>query len=443
MFSLVVILVMVLCESKFFVYDWPDIVVNRWPLNNSHHRLSLGAGFADNFGTGVILNTTMGMHHTHQYSLFKTFYFRLLESPYRTLDPAEASQFFIPYDLGMDASTRRHDGALYKTNCPMMQTAVDLLRNSLFSGEINYFLRNNGHDHFILHSINQMMLYYADMKCMDIYRFCLNCTKLSIDSYGPGIFNVIDTNKFLQQKWVSIPFPSNFHRSPAVNVFPWSTKSSSRRLYALSYMGTNEVTARLQKSLRKHIRRACRLIPKDCLLVDLNSHLSNALTITDDMSAYPYLLSRFCLMPGGDFPTRKGVLDALLSGCIPVTFHLSTAHYQWLWHWGSLETAHDCMILVNREAAVANMTATLVRLIKLSHNHTLIASKQACIQRVALRMQYNLPNAHEVARARLQAFPDEKWPSVEGRSISGNNIKLSTDAVDVILEKLIFSTKSV
>jgi len=44
-------------------------------------------------------------------------------------------------------------------------------------------------------------------------------------------------------------------------------------------------------------------------------------------------------MPGGDFPTRKGVLDALQAGCVPITFQLVTAQRQWAWHWGSFKTA--------------------------------------------------------------------------------------------------------
>ena len=35
---------------------------------------------------------------------------------------------------------------------------------------------------------------------------------------------------------------------------------------------------------------------------------------------YGYMHAEFCLMPGGDTPTRQGVMDALLVGCIPVFF---------------------------------------------------------------------------------------------------------------------------
>ena len=41
----------------------------------------------------------------------------------------------------------------------------------------------------------------------------------------------------------------------------------------------------------------------------------------------------FCLEPGGDSPYRKGVFDALLSGCVPVLFSQQLARVA-PWHRG-------------------------------------------------------------------------------------------------------------
>mmetsp|Transcript_38105 Transcript_38105/g.38790 ORF Transcript_38105/g.38790 Transcript_38105/m.38790 type:complete len:86 (-) Transcript_38105:163-420(-) len=51
-----------------------------------------------------------------------------------------------------------------------------------------------------------------------------------------------------------------------------------------------------------------------------------------------YRDSVFCLMPGGPTWSRKATLDALVSGCIPVVFHLQTLHLLWPLH-VSVETA--------------------------------------------------------------------------------------------------------
>jgi hypothetical protein len=130
LFSLLLLLLLhvpQLCQGsndnlkKFYIYDWPESVLDLWPERYDHHRLSFAsAEFRDNNGFGRLLDQQTGAYFTHQYSLFTIVYQRLLTSPYRTLDPEEASAFFIPYDLGMDSSTRRSDGALVRTNCPQV-----------------------------------------------------------------------------------------------------------------------------------------------------------------------------------------------------------------------------------------------------------------------------------------------------------------------------------
>jgi len=49
-----------------------------------------------------------------------------------------------------------------------------------------------------------------------------------------------------------------------------------------------------------------------------------------------YSNATFCLQPPGDAISRKGVVDALLLGCIPVFFHPDQVR-QWGWHfsWGA------------------------------------------------------------------------------------------------------------
>ena len=96
-------------------------------------------------------------------------------------------------------------------------------------------------------------------------------------------------------------------------------------------------------------------------------------------------------MPGGDFPTRKAVLDALLAGCIPVMFHIMTAHIQWPLHWGNIQTALDSMVYVPREYAMENITGLFSTLYKLSKDTVYMTKKRLAISRIGYRMQYNLP----------------------------------------------------
>jgi hypothetical protein len=126
---------------------------------------------------------------------------------------------------------------------------------------------------------------------------------------------------------------------------------------------------------------------------------------------HPYSLATFCLMPGGDFPSRKGVLDALLAGCIPVVFQESTATTQWPWHWGSTRTARECMVHVTRDSFMHDTRAAFADLVHLAKDEAFVAKKRACIARVANRMQYNLPRAGPFA---------------------------TVDAVDVVMTRLLY-----
>eukprot|EP00747_Dinoflagellata_sp_TGD_P018734 gnl/TRDRNA2_/TRDRNA2_126705_c0_seq3.p1 gnl/TRDRNA2_/TRDRNA2_126705_c0~~gnl/TRDRNA2_/TRDRNA2_126705_c0_seq3.p1 ORF type:complete len:461 (+),score=35.65 gnl/TRDRNA2_/TRDRNA2_126705_c0_seq3:159-1541(+) len=42
-----------------------------------------------------------------------------------------------------------------------------------------------------------------------------------------------------------------------------------------------------------------------------------------------YLSSTFCFQPQGDSPTRRGLFDSLLCGCIPIIFDKKSADYAW------------------------------------------------------------------------------------------------------------------
>ena len=306
--------------KKFYVYDWPNNVVDLWPTEYTHHRLSIEKHFKENYGVGQEVDREKGMYHTHQYSLFSLLHYRLLESPHRTLDPVKAEVFFIPYDLGMDGSTRKSDGALIQTNCPHVGTVIKLLKES------PYFQRKQGADHFLLHSINQMMLYYANPPCTRLYEECYNCTKLSIDTYSAGVYTHLDTHSFMTHNWVSIPFPSNYHYSAHVQYPPWldilqdhnsqQTSSFTQKKYAISFVGTIQVTAKLQRELRLELIRTCNnvMFAKNCLHVPLHSHEShesiyqrNAIddhskissnTSTSTTQFNPYAQSKLCLSPG-------------------------------------------------------------------------------------------------------------------------------------------------
>jgi hypothetical protein len=330
------------------------------------------------------------------------------------------------------------------------------------------------------------MWYYTHSKCRELYRLCYNCTKLSIDVYDETTYIMLKGATESTHRWVSIPFPSNYHYSSCVQYPPPWIRQSLRidqlfedRPYAIAFMASTKVTAAKQVALRKLLRRLCESTNSQlsmplsatamtsqsnvvgieakrsldrCLLINLGTHDSMTGTFQSARNANisPYSLARLCLMPGGDFPTRKATLDALLAGCVPVTFELSAAQLQWPWHWQgpqlqgqgqSLEQrqeprieslgnqgtnqrpkqsfqgheyeyeykqhqqqqqravtqeegiswAMNCTIYIPRDEMMKRPDETFQRLIRLSRDKDFMKAKLQAISEVGHRMQYNLP----------------------------------------------------
>ena len=430
-------------HKKIYIYDFPNYITDSWPISYNHHRLSIDNHFHSNYGAGVVIDDRKCLYYTHQYTLFTLFYERLKTSKYRTFSEDEADYFFIPYDLGMESSTRKTDGALVQTNCPNVNEVIKILSGS------KYFSKSFGTNHFLVHSINQMMIYYANLKCQRLYEFCFNCSKLSIDAYPAGVFTFLDNHPAMTNKWISVPFPSNYHYNGKCNAPPWLLGDSTSnvleerikdntlqwfssyqnsRPYSICFMGSTKVTAKKQKQLRKRLISLCRHLAQtvsyfSCLVVHLTSHESSANTIQAARESIPskflnisekvisspynaYTLCRFCLMPGGDFPTRKGFLDAMLSGCIPVTFQQIAAQTQWPLHWGSVETAHKCSVYIPMQDMMRrNASLVLMQLHTIgTDDHQFVARKLQCISEIGFRMQYSLPNLSEPYRNKIDAF---------------------------------------
>ena len=61
--------------DKFFIYDhFPADLVDLWPKKDGE----LKKHFKQNFGLGKVVNATLGMHDTHQFTAFTPIYARLL-----------------------------------------------------------------------------------------------------------------------------------------------------------------------------------------------------------------------------------------------------------------------------------------------------------------------------------------------------------------------------
>jgi len=150
-------------------------------------------------------------------------------------------------------------------------------------------------------------------------------------------------------------------------------------------------SARAEESNRIELIRQCKLKPELCVFFDTAEpgfKLDNRMvTQMDDL----LMSSVFCFNPPGDTPTRKGLFDSLLAGCIPVVFDdASLSMYRW-----HIPNPHELSISIpvqldKMPAVFGGPTGEFNVLDYLaSISPAKIRKKQEAIHRIAFSLQYS------------------------------------------------------
>merc|ERR1719482_85414 len=107
--------------------------------------------------------------------------------------------------------------------------------------------------------------------------------------------------------------------------------------------------------------------------------LDNAMvTKMDDL----LMSSVFCLNPPGDTPTRKGLFDSMLAGCIPVIFdEASLSTYQWY-----IKDVHEVSVFIPPLETMPQDFNVVDYLTRLRPEE--IRRKQDAIRQIAFSLQY-------------------------------------------------------
>lgn len=146
----------------------------------------------------------------------------------------------------------------------------------------------------------------------------------------------------------AVPYLTSFHPQSLFRLNKWISRArkSSRpnlMLFAGSGGGINAAP-----NIRQSIRNECTDRGDLCEIVDCSKERCehNPLKYME-----PMLNSRFCLHPPGDTPTRRGVFDGIIAGCVPVFFENSTAVSQYGWHLDE-EDYENFSVFIPREDVV-------------------------------------------------------------------------------------------
>ncbi|CAK9211566.1 unnamed protein product [Sphagnum troendelagicum] len=256
-------------------------------------------------------------YQTDQFALEVIIHERMKLYKCVTKDRSLASAFYLPYYIGLDIARNLFT--------PHIQ-----VRDKLSHQFVGWLLaqpewrRRGGADHvFVLGRVvwdfyrkeptNEWgvpLLHDPELK---------NMTKLLIerDPYSPTA------------TMVGIPYPTSFHPETDEDVRAWQrVVRESNRDNLVSFAGAPR-KAEFHGQLRGTLLKQCMNYSRNCTLLDCSKV---------SCPRYPqfvtglFLRSVFCLQPPGDSPTRKGIFDCLIAGCIPVFFSNDSAYDQYVWH---------------------------------------------------------------------------------------------------------------
>jgi hypothetical protein len=166
----------------FYIYDWPSMLDDLWPPDQYplHPKSGYVHDFRPNNGSGKQLNSEVGLYLTWQFSIYKNIVSRLRVSDHRTLDPAKASAFIVPFDAGVHSYIDHLDGHP-RLAAPHGRQAGQLLRDACNGEQADIFWKYRGHDHFVIFSITAYQMVGMQVKSFLMF-VCQNCTVITIET---------------------------------------------------------------------------------------------------------------------------------------------------------------------------------------------------------------------------------------------------------------------
>lgn len=360
-------------KRLFYIYELDEKYTWRWPSESSDcsRNKYVKAEYGQLSGIGPLISAKDGLFLTWHFSLFSSLYNRFKRSSRRTRDPEKASLFIIPYDLSLDGYTdpvtclNRNPVSCTTAYAPVLQANLK---------KSKYYRKHMGADHVLMWSLHEH--HYLPRKGCDrfIKEFCSLCT---ITTYWMNYTKV-------DNRYVSIPFPSGYHWHDQIENIPWDVKNAPNRTMKAVYIGSTRTITPFHTKIRQAMTSQCRIRDSCHWLKIFHSSTDNR--IGDLLSVYKKAV--FCLCPPGDDPGRKAVFDSIVAGCIPVIFHESTIYNQYPWHIGE-QIALDISIFIPGNLIVTEKVDLMTILNAISP--VIIQQKQAALAILAPRVQYSIP----------------------------------------------------
>ncbi|KAL9225256.1 hypothetical protein vseg_001204 [Gypsophila vaccaria] len=312
------------CEvGRLYVYDLPaelnvDIHSNCGELSPWGSRCAE----LSNGGFGGVASSVNGVvptvlkdtwYWTDQFSSEIIFHNRLLHHKCRTVEPAAATAYYIPFYAGLAVGKYLWNGSSVNdrdTHCEMMLRHIQ---------QLPYFNRSRGWDHFLV--MGRITWDFRRSKDEDWGSKCI---------YMPSMRNI--TRLLIERNpWdyfdVGVPYPTGFHPSSASEVLIWQEFVRTRERRSL-FCFAGATRGLIPNDFRGLLLSQCRDAGGLCRVVDCGG--TRCANGTSEILE-TFLDSEFCLQPRGDSFTRRSIFDCMIAGSIPVFFWKRTAYFQYQW----------------------------------------------------------------------------------------------------------------
>lgn len=323
------------CRPRLFVHYLPE------GYRDPNDRIGRGVGSTvlvdlQDWPAGV------HMSNSQQYQLGDLFYERALGYRCRTHEPTHADLFFVPAFSGSLAQAQKAE--------PDAASSPDAMFDRLHAVKTangrSVLEARGGADHILLQArigAGFESTPFAELSYRDARLG--SATRLSMEEWAASWAQALPWPGYHAEAelYHSVPFNSAVHLTHTARGVPWAhLRERERRtpLVAASFMlgvhtptGGGLLVDGSVRALRAQLHKSCTAQAAHCefLFPEARDAQVGEQRFSQILSLY--WRATFCLMPAGDAATRKGTVDALLLGCIPVHFHEAQTR-QWPWHWG-------------------------------------------------------------------------------------------------------------
>lgn len=158
-------------------------------------------------------------------------------------------------------------------------------------------------------------------------------------SKGPGFQYMskfsLEEHWHIHKKWYAFPYPSFYHGRMAQA--PARTRRRGHEAYLWQMnAGLHGWAQNIRRTLAWECGNSSKCAPRSRLKVDTGDLKPPGINTSEVVSAM--MRSTYCAHPPGDTPSRKGIIDSIVLGCVPVLF-IEAQMNLWRAHFTSEEFA--------------------------------------------------------------------------------------------------------